>query len=356
MNKTRRQAAASALTLTLTALWASSMPAPWPAMAREKPTGKSSGQQNTVFSANGVFIPQPLATPARTLKFPGNVSYGGLIVCDQPLFIIHNTESNAPTCKAQGTIQIPANKFVVFAPNFNYINNPHVLDSLPANAFDGIILRFIAMEDKDEGKGDIALAALNHFTSLRSLDLQKAEITDAGLSKLKDLKNLEAIELFNTSVNGTFLKDLTGSKKLRALLISYNALDLNCLKYLPQFPLLAKLDLGRTRLTVPAIKPLQQCPNLQILDISDNSNIDDSVVELLLSMKHLKTLRAKKTALSSKGIDRLSKAGLRPQDVFWEAQVEAAEAAAARRRAGGKTEKQDAVEEIFSPVSRGRGL
>lgn len=324
-------------------------------------SGSVSAADQAMFSNLGVYLPSPQATPSRLLNFPGDKSYGGIVVCDAPVFVLHEQTTHSVSFKAQGTVKVPANKFVLFAPNANYIATPHALDHLPANSFDGVIFRFMAMEDSDEGKGDPALAALSHFTSLRSLDLQKAEITDKGLSQLNKLKELEYLGLFSTEVKGTFLKDILALKKLRVLLLSHDGIDPACLKYLPQFPELVQLNLCRTRLTNAGALPLAQCLNLRVLDISDNPQIDDAVVAVIKPLKKLQHLRMNNTRISDRALIQLAQAGIKAvgTEAYDSAHRSSVSATAARKFADykkGRSSERSDMETIFGPMSRGRGL
>lgn len=322
-------------------------------------TSVSSSKQKTdlvKFSPEGLYLPQAQPTAARTLNFPTDKSYGGVIILDAPLFVFHNTAGakGSSTCKAQGMLRVPANKFVVFAPNGNFIMAPHSLDHLPANAFDGVVFRFMSMEDSDTGKGDPALAALNHFTSIRSLDLEKAEVSDKGLNQLKDLKNLEFITLFSTETRGEFIKELTGCKRLRSLKLSHDAIDMSYLQYLAQYPQLCQLSLRRTKLTAQAAKPLMHCHNLQYLDISDNPQVDDGVIPVLLSLRKLQFLRTERTAISRSGLRSLFTAGVKPQGTDLLAPVSDSGPKSGVSAAAQKQRSE--METIFAPMSRGRGL
>lgn len=99
------------------------------AAAPAKANDASSSQKADAvkFSPEGLYLPQALPTAARTLNFPTDKSYGGVIILDAPLFVFHNTADGkgSNTCKAQGMLRVPANKFVVFAPNANFIMAPH---------------------------------------------------------------------------------------------------------------------------------------------------------------------------------------------------------------------------------------
>lgn len=289
---------------------------------------------------------QKYPTAARTLTFPGSRSWGGIVVTDQPVFQFPGNDTAGWTTQALGTVKVPPNKFVTFCPSFTFFDNPHGLDKLPTNAFDSVLLHFMAMEDKDNGKGDRALAALNHFRTIRSIDCNKAEISDEGLSQVKDLQELESLNLFSTEIKGAFLKNLSGCRKLRFIDLAHTSLDPHNLQYLQHFKALQKLGLMRTGAKGSTLRPLGQCSNLESLDLAYNPDVDDTLVEALKPLKKLKFVRVRDTSISDKGLKELNALGIHatrelsksPKTVSPNAREEQA--------------KKHDIERILAPISR----
>lgn len=106
-------------------------------------------------------------------------------------------------------------------------------------------------------------------------------------------------------------------------------------------------------LTAKAAKPLMQCQNLRYLDISDNPQVDDGVIPVLLSLPKLQFLRMDRTAISKSGLRRLFTAGIKPEGDL----LPAASGSGPKSGVSDAAEKQRSeMETIFGPMSRGRGL
>lgn len=287
--------------------------------------------------------------PARVLKFPANQSVGGIAVLDQPYYSVDEVggelSDRSINRKAQGTITIPANKFVVFFPNHNFIRTPHLLDGLPSNSFDFVLFRYISMDVSDDHLGNPALAYLSRFSSIRCLDLEKAEINDQGVKQLAPLVNLEFIALFSTEIDGTFLKSLAGHKSLRYIAVNNTGFKSSELRYFTLLPNLEYLNLSHTRLNDRDIEVLTGCKNLKWLSLASNPDITDGALKTLALMPKLHSLDLRDTRFTNKALAALEKRGiaLRGRQVV-------VPAAPRRNRREGN------VEEIFAPFSRGREL
>lgn len=301
---------------------------------------------------DGKYLASFKQTPPRTLVFPkNNLSFGGLIISNQS-----PSGGQSTSYKAAGTIKVGANQIVTFCPSTNFYKYPHALDGMPANSFDNVVVRYLSMDDQEEGKADPGVAALNHFTGISSLDCSRSEVSDKGLSALKDLVNLEALDLFSSEVNGSFLKEMTNSKKLKLLRFSHDSLASGSLNCLPQFPNLRYLNLGRTNIDAQMLRPLAACKNIQTLDLSRNPNLDDGAIAIVLQLPKLKRLSLKFTKISAKGLAKLKEAG-KLDIVADKSQMGATpEQIKAGKRKAPDSEDTSFTKSIFSPMSRGRGL
>ena len=288
--------------------------------------------------------------PARVLKFPPNISVGGIAVLDKAYYSVEDISGDLSdrsiNRKAQGTIVIPANKFVVFFPNHNFIRTPHLLDGLPTNSFDFVLFRYMSMDASDDHLGNPALAYLSRFTSIRCLDLEKAEVSDQGVKQLAPLVNLEFIGLFSTEIDGTFLKSLAGHKSLRYVAVNNTGFKSSELRYFTLLPNLEYLNISHLRLNDHDIEVLTACKNLKWLAVSSNPDITDGALKTFALMPKLRSLDLRDTRFSYKALQSLEKNGIalrgRPKSPV---------PALPRKRRG-----DGGVEEIFSPFSRGREI
>lgn len=296
---------------------------------------------------------QTLPMPARTLKFSNNTSAGGIAILSKACFnlddISDNLKDKSFNQKAQGTIHIPANKFVVFFPNHNFFTNPHILDGLPANSFDHVVFRYMSMASSEDNLGNPALVYLSRFTGIRGLDLEKAEINDQSLKQLKTLVNLECIALFSTEIDGTFLKSFIGLKKLRFVGVNNTGFKKSELRYFCNLPALVSLNISHNRLNDRDIEVLAGCRNLEVLGVGSNPDITDDALKTFALMPKLRNIDLRSTEVSNKALLSLSHKGIRLRG--WSEVRPAAGTAAARKKRG-----NGGVEEIFSPFSRGREL
>lgn len=296
---------------------------------------------------------QTLPMPARTLNFPPNTSAGGIAVLSKACFNVDDISDSltdkSVNKKAQGTIHIPANKFVIFFPNHNFFTNPHILDGLPANSFDYVVFRYMSMATSEDNLGNPALAYLARFTGIRAIDLEKAEINDQSLKQLKTLVNLECIALFSTEIDGTFLKGLTGLKKLRFVGVNNTGFKKSELRYFCNLPALENLNISHNRLSDKDIEVLAGCKNLEVLGVGNNPEITDEALKTFALMPKLRYIDLRSTEVSNKALLTLNKKGIKLRG--WSTVRPPASTTAARKRRG-----NGGVEEIFSPFSRGREL
>jgi hypothetical protein len=96
------------------------------------------------------------------------------------------------------------------------------------------------------------------------------------------------------------------------------------------------------------------CHNLQYLDISDNPQVDDGVIPVLLSLRKLQILRMDRTAISRSGLRSLFAAGVKPEGADLLAPVSGSGPKSSVSAAAQKQRSE--METIFAPMSRGRGL
>lgn len=296
---------------------------------------------------------QPKPCPARCLKFP-DVDLGVVLIKPNQLFASEPDDvvSKAKPVPARGTVNVPADSFVTYCPNGNFYKNPQLLTQLPANAFDGLVFRFIAIDDQEVGRGDRGLQAMSRFKTLRIADLEKADFSDESLASLKECRDLEILQLYGTDLRGHFLKELTSCQKLKVLFLPYTDIDKRYLHYLNKYPQLCKLNLVRSGVDAVALAPLKDCKNLSSLDLSANAGIKDDIVPLALSMKQLKFLYLGKTNVSSEARKKLEGNNI----ITNKGHLAGKDHKEKNRLKNHKKKNENDVEIIFGPVSRGRKL
>lgn len=341
-NSPRRKQAFFVLSLVGLIL-SSSCLAPLSVAAKEPEAKKKRKIENQYDWGNLAWKPYP----KRLLNFPKDKSIGGLAIFKQACY--GHDEKLGRSVKAQGTVEIAPGEFVFYFPNHNFFLNPSSVNSLPANAFDGIVMRYASMDDADEGRSAQAMPFLARFTSVVVMDLEKSEMSDAGLKALKSMKNLQYLGLFANELDGSFLKDLTDLKMLRIIILSNNTLKEENLAYFSQYKGLQVLNLAHTRISTRNLKFLAQTPSLEILSLSGNDNVKDDLVPLVVPLKNLGLLDIRRAGLTQVGLEKIKKA--RP-DLTIMTYLD-------KKRSKSSEENKSKTKEyetIFGPLSRDRKL
>lgn len=311
--------------------------------AKETETKKKRKIENQYDWGNVAWKPQA----KRLIDFPKDKSIGGLASFKKPCF--NHDEKLGRSLKAQGTVEIAPGEFVFYFPNHNFFLNPSLVNNLPANAFDGIVMRYASMADEDEGRSAKAMPYLARFTSVAVMDLEKSEMSDTGLRALKSMKNLQYLGLFANELDGSFLKDLTELKMLRIIILSNNTLKEENLQYIPLYKGLKVLNLAHTRVSTKALKFLAQAPSLEILSLSGNDDVKDDLIPLVLPLKNLGLLDIRRAGVTQAGFDKIRQA--RPDLTIM---------TYLNRKPGKPNEEKGSktkeYETIFGPLSRDRKL
>lgn len=308
----------------------------------------------------------PATTAARTLIFPDKQSVGTLTLYDDPRQESRNSTQFA-TVKCQGVVKIPPGKFIVYRPNDRFFIDPSALSKIPPDGIDCIRLKFYAMTDSEDGGGDKALAYLTHLTGLKYIDLDRAEVTDKGVSALKSLKNIEQISAFGTMITGTCFKDLATMSKLKVLNLQNNHILPESVKQIPvSFPALQVLNLGHTLLTDKTLAPIARLSQLEQLEISSNPGITDQAIPHIVALKKLRRLDIESTAITGKGLLKLSPLKDLKVLVADASSFKGNDAAMLKKQIPSATlrlivkqsrsQDNEEIKSIFAPMSRDRGL
>ena len=93
------------------------------------------------------------------------------------------------------------------------------------------------------------LAHLSGLTKLRRLNLQSANVTDAGIDVLKNMPELEELSLYRTKVSNAGLAKLSGLKNLRSVDLRYSRVTSSGVRELTSK--LPKADVSPPRVVQP---------------------------------------------------------------------------------------------------------
>lgn len=241
----------------------------------------------------------------RILPFSSSYSVGNLMA-------VEGAPESYGTCKgrlvseARGVVKLPPGKQIQFAPNGTFYQHPECLLKLPRDAFDFVEVRFLSMADEEDALCDRAIPFLGRISSLKGIDLDKSDTSDASLSRLGAMPQLLTLTACETRVTGSCLPALVGCKKLTALRLTNVVVNNESLSALKDFPHLQRLALVRVDLSLRGVEHISKCKELQMLDINYNHHIDDRAVPFLLKLPKLKTLWLSGSSVSLHALEQLA--------------------------------------------------
>jgi hypothetical protein len=162
------------------------------------------------------------------------------------------------------------------------------------------------MADVEDALCDRAIPFLGRITSLKGMDLDRSDASDASLSRLGAMPQLQTLTACETRVTGSCLPTLSGCKKLAAFRLSNVVVSNDSLSALKDFPHLQRLALVRVDLSLRGIENISKCKELQMLDINYNHRIDDKAVPFLLKLPKLKALLISGSSVSLPALEQLA--------------------------------------------------
>jgi hypothetical protein len=265
-----------------------------------------------VLSTLGVLLywgdsPGALAkTTERTITFPKDQVLGAL-------FLGHynrNIDERGPMNRvggAVGTVKVlvPDGYYVMFEANRRVFQKPQLLNEISPDGIDDLKIGLLSMDDSEDKLCDAALAYIGHFSGVTTLDVERSDATDKGLSVLHKLKHLRRMCCFNSQVNGSYFKELVDLPEFAELDTAWCAIKPENFKYLPQLRKLVFLCVSRCGLEINGTRELAKCVSLTDLRVGQNPLFTDECVQLLVSLKRLEWLDLRDTAVTMKGIRTL---------------------------------------------------
>jgi hypothetical protein len=253
-----------------------------------------------------------VGTTQRKLHFPGDKSLGALFVGNERA-VLGRYENLSQVANATGdvTIKVPKGSRVLFEANRRIFEDPSCLDKISPVGIDSIKMGFMSMDDREDDMCNKALAHLSKLSGLTSIDIDRSDATDAGVSQLRGCTSLEGLSCSMSAVKGTFFKDLESLKSLRGLWIANCLIDQKNMVYLSHFPNLKELDIERTQLNSDGAKFLARCSSLESLVVRGNAKFDDNCLQYLLPLKNLSSLDLRETPVTMKGLRTLKLPKLR---------------------------------------------
>ncbi len=152
--------------------------------------------------------------------------------------------------------------------------------------------------------GDLLL--LRPFAgTLKTLDLQHTEITDAALQTVAELTALESLNLAGTAIRGSGLIHLSTLNKLQHLDLSETKVGPEHLQALGTLISLRTIQVPKAAITDEVLTALGRLPHLQSLALAKTS-ITDRGLESLTQLKSLETLDLSGTGITDVGLAHLA--------------------------------------------------
>ena len=136
---------------------------------------------------------------------------------------------------------------------------------------------------------DREMKYLAEFEHLTELDLDSAQVSDAGLEHLRGLKNIRKLYLSRTQISGAGLAHLEGMTDLQELRLEETAVSDAGLEHLRVLKNIRKLYLRRTQISGAGLAHLEGMPELHELRL-DGTAVSDSGLAHLARLSNLVTL------------------------------------------------------------------
>lgn len=248
-----------------------------------------------------VMAPDQLALD-RKEKFTRVSADGASIIFtfpkDRSLGVLYyQTGTSHNVFDAKGELKFPSGLPLVFAPNGQFLTHPQYFRMFRPDDLYGLdfhrSLKFRTDFDRSEfvyRLSDDELLFCDHLSGLRYVQLQDNKITDKGLSHISELPNIKNLDVDRADVTAAGLIKM----KCFPMLQSLRAGDIKdasgLLPALMGNQNLRELSLSNLRLTDSDLEKVSTVSNLQYLNLSWNKNITDDGLKHLTKLRYLKKL------------------------------------------------------------------
>ena len=152
---------------------------------------------------------------------------------------------------------------------------------------------------------DDDLRLLSNLAELRTLNLHRTGISDAGIEHVVGLKHLTTLTLGDTRITNAGLKALTELEQLQFIGLHGTLVDDAGVKHLKAFPHLKSLFLSKSGVTDEGLKSVKSLVDLELLWLAE-SHITDAGLAELETLSGLKSLSLEKTTITDKGLLHLA--------------------------------------------------
>ncbi len=249
------------------------------------------------------------APTSRLLHFPTEQAVGALFLIPAAESGFVGQHHQYKVAKGDVTAIVPKGTDLILDVNQLATRYPKAMNSLPPASLDG--LKIFGMEMNENPKqnfADAVLALTKRLTGLKTIFLDRSDVSDAGLSVAKSLVNLEVLSASITAVRGSFLKDLEPLRKIKMFILDDSKINDDNLRYIRGWKKLSELRMANCTITDNGCKYISACTGIKRLALKDNPKITDEGLTYLATLPQLEYLEIQGTGVTAKGIAKLQAA------------------------------------------------
>lgn len=201
--------------------------------------------------------------------------------------------------EAEGERKFPKQRRLSLMVRNNALESPDLLAGFAAD--DLVFLNFSSAPTfKSDG-----FSAMENLTGLKAINLKHTLFNNAALLSLEKMVNLRYANFNDTRVHGDGLAKLPILPNLNAMDVSNNSGMLPFCRTLSELKNLYELQMQHCQLDDVAAKDISQCQSLRVLCISQNKDITDAGVSYLKELKNLAWLDLSGTSVSPNCLESL---------------------------------------------------
>lgn len=236
----------------------------------------------------------------RILHFPEKTSLGTLYCYPADWSVYKGRRGCRKVGEARGTVRVPQGARLLLHVGYAAAQNPSLLTAYGADFFAGLEMGKVETDDTTINK-------ISELTGLQSLDLRESELTDQGVIQLSKLKNLEELNLGRTDVTDKGAVALAVLRSLNDLTLNQTRISDNALKSIQKCRNISRLYLSDCHLTDAGLPSIASLTQLTQLILDGNKGITATGLLQLSSLKSLKRLYVRDTAITAKDLKAIEK-------------------------------------------------
>lgn len=242
----------------------------------------------------------------REFSFPTEFSLGGLQIMGNGIKRDESKAVNAGKAQGKRSINLPSDCTLLLELNPRCIENPDLIKNMPTKGINRLKLAYLSMDDTDHSNCDKVLQTLPEFKDLLSLNAERSDVTDKGLSGFKSLSHIKFLSAFGCGITGSIFKETDKLKNMERLDLMFNPLKGENFKYLGALPKLKDIDFNQCHLSDDDLQYLPRCPQLKKLRLSKNTRITNKSLPLIRQQNALEILDVRGTGIDLQGMLSLS--------------------------------------------------